>query len=146
MRPLTPEPDLALPILDGVIDSVLELVTKDIQEVFPGPPADWSFDPESTSFIPITSPPLIPSPQLLQVERSNGVIDVFDMGENPIDQARLLESNIVPQTPDPKSHQPGEVNSPRVIQADSTQSRQIPIIIIDDEEKQPPVIEVIELE
>ena len=91
--------------------------------------------------------PLIPSPQLLQVERSNGVIDVFDMGENPIDQARLLESNIIPQTPDPKSYKPSEVNSPRVIQAaDSTQSRQIPIIIIDDEEKQPPVIEVIELE
>ena len=66
------------------------------------------------------------------------------MGEIPIDQARLLESNIIPQTPDPKSH---EVNSPRVIQAaDSTQSRQIPLIIIDGEEIQPPAIEVIELE
>ena len=137
---------LQFTILDGVIDSVLELVNKDIQEVFPGPPADWSFNPESTSFIPITSPPLIPSPQLVQVERSNGVIDVFDMGENPIDQARLLESNVIPQTPDPKSYKPNEVYSPRVIQAaDSTQSRQIPLIIIDGEENQPE-IEVIELE
>ena len=143
-RPATPGPELALPILDGVIDSVLELVNKDIQEVFPGPPADWSFDPESTSFIPIISPPLIPSPQLVQVERSNGVIDVFDMGEIPIDQARLLESNIIPQTPDPKTN---EVISPRVIQAaDSTQTRQIPLIVIDGDEIQPPAFEVIELE
>ena len=146
-RPATPGPDLALPILDDVIDSVLALVNKDIQEVFPGPPADWSFDPESTSFIPITSPPLIPSPQIVQVERSNGVIDVFDMGEIPIDQARLLESNVIPQTPDPKPQEPAEVSSPRVIQAaDSTQSRQIPLIILDGEENQPSTIEVIELE
>ena len=145
-RPATPGPELALPILDGVIDSVLELVNKDIQEVFPGPPTDWSFDPESTSFIPITSPPLIPSPQLVQVERSNGVIDVFEMGETPIDQARLLESNVIPQTPDPKLHKPVEVVSPRVIQAaDSTQSRQIPLIVIDGEDE-PSTIEVIELE
>ena len=144
-RPASPGPELALPILDGVIDSVLELVNKDIQEVFPGPPADWSFDPESTSFIPIISPPLIPSPQLVQVERSNGVIDVFDMGEIPIDQARLLESNIIPQTPDPKTN---EVISPRIIQAaDSTQTRQIPLIVIDDDDEiQPPAFEVIELE
>ena len=140
-----------MPILDGVIDQVLQQVAGDVQEMFPGPPIDWSFDPESPSFIPILSPAKIPSPDIRQVERSNGVIEIFDMGKSPIDQARLLEANpIVPQTPDPKFHKPAtEVPAPppAVIQAaDSTFSRQIPLIILDDDDQDPPVIEVIELE
>ena len=148
-KPLGPE--VALPILDGVIDQVLQQVTGEVQEAFPGPPIDWSFDPESPSFIPILSPARIPSPDLRQVERSNGVIEVFEMGESPIDQARMMEANpIVPQTPDPTSYRPAvEVipPPPAVVQAaDSTISRPIPLIILDDDEQAPPVIEIIELE
>ena len=73
------------------------------------------------------------------------------MGESPIDQARLLEANpIVPQTPDPQPQGPAtEVHAPpsAVIQAaDSTYSRQIPLIVLDDDVQEPPVIEIIELE
>ena len=150
-RPVSPGPEVALPILDGVIDQVLQQVAGDIQEVFPGPPIDWSFDPESPSFIPILSPAKIPSPNIREIERSNGVIEVFDLGESPIDQARLLEANpIVPQTPDPQSKGPVmEVHAPppAVIQAaDSTLSRQIPLIVLDDDDQEPQVIEIIELE
>ena len=150
-RPMSPGPEVALPILDGVIDQVLQQVAGDIQEVFPGPPIDWSFDPESPSFIPILSPAKIPSPNIREIERSNGVIEVFDLGESPIDQARLLEANpIVPQTPDPQPQGPAmEVQAPpsAVIQAaDSTFSRQIPLIVLDDDDQEPQVIEIIELE
>ena len=79
------------------------------------------------------------------------MIEIFDMGESPIDQARLLEANpIVPQTPDPKFYEPArEVPAPppAVIQAaDSTYSRQIPLIVLDDDVQEPPAIEIIELE
>ena len=148
---MSPGPGVALPILDGVIDQVLQQVAADAHEVFPGPPIDWSFDPESPSFIPILSPARIPSPDIREVERSNGVIEVIDMGDSPFDQARLLEANpIVPQTPDPKTYKPAmEVRAPppAIIQAaDSTFSRQIPLIILDDDEQDPPEVEIIELE
>ena len=151
VRPKPLGTSVALPILDGVIDQVLQQVAADVHEVFPGPPIDWSFDPESPSFIPILSPARIPSPDIREVERSNGVIEVIDMGDSPFDQARLLEANpIVPQTPDPKTYKPAmEVRAPpsAVIQAaDSTFSRQIPLIVLDDDEQDPPEVEIIELE
>ena len=79
------------------------------------------------------------------------MIEIFDMGESPIDQARLLEANpIVPQTPDPKLYGPAkEVHAPppAVVQAaDSTYSRQVPLIILDDDVQESPEIEIITLE
>ena len=150
-RPVSPGPSVALPILDGVIDQVLQQVAGDINDVFPGPPTDWSFNPESPSFIPIFSPAKIPSPDIREIERSNGMIEIFDMGESPIDQARLLEANpIVPQTPDPKLYGPAkEVHAPppAVVQAaDSTYSRQVPLIILDGDVQESPEIEIITLE
>ena len=97
----TAGPSVAEPILEEILDSVFAQVEADLKDILPGGANNWSFDVESSGYVPITSPPIIPSPAIFQVERSNGTIDVFDMNSSPIVQARRLEANpIVPQTPD----------------------------------------------
>ena len=149
----TPGPSVAAPILEDVLDSVFAQVEKDLKDVLPGM-NNWSFDVEASGYVPVTSPPLIPSPAILEVERTNGNIDVFDLNASPINQARMLEANpIVPQTPDVAQRhvaaaQPivGVVSpQPIISAADTTHSRHWPLIILDqdDDDRQ---IEVIELD
>ena len=137
----TPGPSVAAPIIDGVLNSVFAQVEADLKHVLPSNPNNWSFDVESSGYIPVTSPPVIPSPALCQVERSDGTIDVFEANASPIIQARRLELNpLVPPTPDvPRRNvtaaQPivGMVSPLSVIRAaDTTHSRQWPLIILDD--------------
>ena len=140
--------------MEDVLDSVFAQVEADLKDILPVGMNNWSFDVESSGYVPITSPPVIPSPAIYQVERSDGTIDVFDLNTSPIDQARRLEANpIVPPTPDvAQQHvavaQPivGVVSpQPIISAADTTHSRHWPLIILDDDTDDHQ-IEIIELD
>ena len=139
----TPGPSVAAPILEDVLDDVFAQVEADLKEIMPEGLNPWSFDVEASGYVPVTSPPAIPSPNIYQVERSDGNIHVFDMDESPIAQVRKLEANpIVPPTPD-VAHQHvaaaqpviGVVSPlPVISAADTTHSRQWPLIILDNDD------------
>ena len=150
----TPGPSVAAPILEDVLDGVFAQVGADLKKIVPAGTNNWSFDVESSGYVPITSPPVIPSPVIYQVEHPNGHIEVFDLNTSPIDEVRRLEANpIVPPTPDvAQQHvaaaQPivGVVSpQPIISAADTTHTRHWPLIVLDDNEDDRQ-IEIIELD